>query len=84
MPEDISAPYHSYEDFRRRADEFLAKYHPAATMPDPIEEIIEFQLGMDIVPLQGLHGLIETDGFVTSDLREIHVDEFVYPPTGHV
>ncbi|MFH1918570.1 MAG: ImmA/IrrE family metallo-endopeptidase [Planctomycetota bacterium] len=33
---------------------------------------------MDIVPVQGLHALIETDGFVTSDSREIYVEEFVY------
>lgn len=78
MSEETVAPYYSYEDLRRRADEFLAEHHPAGSIPIPIEEIIEFQLGMDIVPIQGLHALIETDGFVTSDLREIWVDEFVY------
>jgi len=78
VAEDIRAPHYSYEDLRWRAEEFLAKYHPAGTIPIPIEEIVEFQLGMDIVPMQGPHTLIETDGFVTSDLREIYVDEFVY------
>jgi len=78
VSEEIVAPYYSYEDLRRRADEFLARHHPAGSIPVPIEEIIEFQLAMDIVPIQGLHALIETDGFVTSDLREIWVDEFVY------
>lgn len=39
---------------------------------------MEFRLGIDIVPMPGLHRLIETDGFITSDLKEIYVDEFVY------
>ena len=78
MPQRFTAPIYSYEDLRRKADEFLAKHHPAGTIPVPIEEFVEFQLGMDIVPMPGLHTLIETDGFITSDLKEIYVDEFVY------
>ena len=57
----FTAPYHSYEDLRRQADAFLAKHHPAGTIPVPIEEIVEFQLSIDIVPMPGLHTLIETD-----------------------
>lgn len=36
----------------------------------PIERVVEFKLGMDIVPVPGLRGLIEADGFTTSDLQE--------------
>lgn len=50
VPVEIKAPYHSYEDLRRKADEFLAKYHATGTIPVPIEEIVEFQFRMDIVP----------------------------------
>ena len=78
MAEEIKAPYFSYEDLRRKADEFLAQHHPDATIPIPIEEIVEFELGMDIVPTPGLHQLLEVDAFITSDLREIWVDQFVY------
>jgi hypothetical protein len=78
VAEEIKAPHYSYEDLRRQADGFLNEYHPAGTVPVPIEEIIEFQFRIDIVPTPGLHQLLETDGFVTSDLREIWVDEFVY------
>lgn len=77
-PAGFSAPYFRHQDLRRKADEFLAKHHPAATIPVPIEEIVEFQLGIDIVPMPGLHELIETVGFITSDLTEIYVDESVY------
>lgn len=78
MPEEIKAPYYSYEDLRREADKFLGEYHPAGTIPVPIEQIVEFQFRVDIVPTPGLHQLLERDGFITSDLREIWVDQFVY------
>ena len=78
MSEEIKAPFFSYEDLRRKADEFLAQHHPDGTIPVPIEEIVEFELNMDIVPTPGLHQLLEVDGFITSDLREIWVDQFVY------
>lgn len=78
MASGITAPFYSYEDIRRRADAFLGTHHAVASIPIPIEEIVEFRLGIDIVPMPGLHRLIETDGFITSDLKEIYVDEFVY------
>lgn len=78
MAQKFKAPYYSYEDLRNAADEFLREYHPQGTILTPIEEIVEFQLGMDIVPIPGLHDVIETDGFTTSDLREIHVEEYLY------
>jgi hypothetical protein len=78
VPGPIQAPYFSYEDLRRQANEFLARHHPDGTIPIPIEEIVEFQLGMDIVPTPGLHQLLEVDGFISSDLREIRVDQSVY------
>ena len=79
---ELAAPIYSYEDLRRRADELLVKHHPVGTIPIPIEEIVEFQLRIDIVPMPGLHRLIETDGFITSDLQEIYVDEFVLSASG--
>jgi Zn-dependent peptidase ImmA (M78 family) len=74
----FKAPYFSYHDIRRRAEVFLQEHHPSATVPIPIEEIVEFQFGIDIVPTPGLHNVIEMDGFITSDLRVIHVEEFVW------
>lgn len=47
-------------------------------MPIPIEEIVEFQLDINIVPLPGLHQGFEVDGFMSSDLKNISVDEFIY------
>lgn len=78
MLDPIDVPHHSYEQLRRRANDFLRTYHAKGTIPVPIEEIIEFTFRFDIVPVPGLHKSFEVDGFISSDLRTITVDEFVY------
>lgn len=74
----ISYPRYSYSQIQSAAAAFLGKYNPGGTVPVPIEEIIEFQLGIDIVPMPGLHQAFDTDGFTTSDLTAIYVEEYVY------
>lgn len=73
----------SYQDLRRIAEGFLQQYHPSASIPVPIEEIAEAKLGIDIVPVPGLQETLRSDdygvvGFITSDLKEIHVDEWIW------
>lgn len=77
MPDEIIPPVLSYEDIRQKADEFLRRYHAECTIPVPIEEIIEFQFGINIIPLPDLHKLFEIDGFTSSDLEDITVDQYV-------
>ena len=71
------APYFGYDDLRRRAEAFLAEYHPTRSIPVPIEFIVECTLGIEIVPVPGLQNAIETVSFLSADLTEIFVDEFV-------
>ncbi len=78
MENGIEIPIISHEDIRNIADNFLKQYHPNREIPVPIEEIIEFQMEKDIIPLPGLHQSFEVDGFTSSDLTSIYVDEFVY------
>ena len=72
---ELEIPVLSYEDIRRHADAFLQQYHPSRNIPVPIEEIIEFQLDINIVPLPGLYQGFEVDGFTSSDLKNIFVDD---------
>ena len=74
----ISAPFYSEADLRARADAFLSKYHPARTIPVPIERIVEYRFGIDIVPMPGLQRNFDTAAYITSDLNEIRVDLAVY------
>jgi len=78
MPPEIEVPYYSYAEIKNRAYEFLRKYHSSLSLPIPIEEILEFEFKINIVPLPRLHRDHEIDGFISSDLTTISVDEFVY------
>lgn len=78
MENGIEIPIISYEDIRNSADNFLKQYHPSREIPVPIEEIIEFQMGLNIVPIPGLLRAFDVDGFTSSDLTNIYVDEFIY------
>ena len=78
MSGEIVVPVLSYEDLRTRADGFLAEFHPSGEIPVPIEQIIEFQLGLHITSLPGLKDLLDIDGFISGDLSTITVDEYIY------
>lgn len=56
------------------ADCFLAEHHPSLALPIPIEEIIEFSLGMEIVPVERLYKDFGIDGWLSNDLSTIYVD----------
>ena len=66
----------SYEDLRREAEGFLSDYHSSLEIPTPIEEIVEFDLGMDVVPIPGLKAEIGVDAFLASDLSAVYMDEY--------
>ena len=78
MPHKLPIKYLSYDDLRREADLFLSRYHPARTIPTPIEAIIDLQLKIDIIPMPGLRQVADVEAFITSDMSAIYVDEFVY------
>src|SRR3990172_7989294 len=78
MPDPLNVPHLSYDALRRRAHDFLQTHHPKGTIPIPIEEIIEFNFQVDIVPVPGLQDAFEVDGFISSDLKTITVDAFIY------
>jgi Zn-dependent peptidase ImmA (M78 family) len=67
----------SYDDLRRLAEEFLEEFHEERTLPVPIEEIVEFDFEIEVVPMEGILDDLEVDAFLTSDLNQIYVDAFV-------
>ena len=74
----VVAPYLPHERLRAVADSFLKEHHPSGELPVPIEEIIEFDFGLDIVPMPGLKSEFDVDAFITSALSEIRVDGDIY------
>jgi Zn-dependent peptidase ImmA (M78 family) len=67
----------AYEDIRRIADEFLEKYNPGNSIPVPIEEIVEFEFGLNIMPVRDLEKTWDVVGFTSSDLTSITIDQYV-------
>ncbi len=67
----------SYDDLRIRAEAFLEEFHEERTFPVPIEEIVEFDFEIELVPIDGILDDLEVDAFLSSDLTSIYVDAFV-------
>ena len=74
----IPIPHLNYEQIRCKAEDFLAKYYPSGSIPVPIEDIVDLKMGINIYPIVGLKSAFEIDGFTSSDLREIAVDDHLY------
>lgn len=73
----MAIPFLTNDQMHEITQEVLRRYHPQDTLPVPIEEIIELQLKLDIVPTPGLLKGFEIDGFLTRDFSSIYVDDFV-------
>ena len=67
----------SYRDLETYAVDFLAKHHPSGELPTPIEDIIDLEYKVDIIPLEGMYEK-EVDAFISRDMRTIYVDQSIY------
>ncbi len=68
----------SYEVIWQKAEEFLSRYNPEPKIPVPIEEIIEFDFQIRIRTIPNLASIVEVEGFTSSDLKCIYIDEGVF------
>lgn len=75
--ESLRIPDRCYGELREIAEQFLAEHHPDGTIPIPVEEIIEFRLGLNIIPMPGRRKSFDIDGYVSRDLRDISVDQSI-------
>src|SRR5437016_7880152 len=69
--------YRTIEEIQAAANHFLAVCHSAGTIPVPVEEIAEFDLGLAITPVRELRQKFGIDGSLSLDLNEILVDEWL-------
>lgn len=53
-------------------------------LPIDIEMIVEQDLGLDIIPVPNLRAVIETEAFLSSDLKAISVDESLLKSDAYV
>ena len=78
MTIQLKVPYLTYKQIGNVAHKLLCKLNCESNIPIPIEEIIELHYGVDIVPIPELLNAFEIDGWTSSDLKTIYVDEFIY------
>jgi Zn-dependent peptidase ImmA (M78 family) len=78
MPFPFRAPYLSYEKINEIVEDFLEKYGIGSRLPVPIDEVIEFKYGIDIVPFPNLQNDFDIDGFISGDLSSIYVDDSIF------
>jgi Zn-dependent peptidase ImmA (M78 family) len=74
----ITVPYLPDDAIRYAAAEFLARHHSPCTIPAPIEQIVDFDFGIDIVPIPGMHRSYDIDSMLSKDLQQICVDTAVF------
>jgi len=70
----VRIPTYSNRQIDKIADEFLDNYHPDRTVPVPIDEIVEFDLDLEIVPIPQIENLLGVVGYLSTDLQTITVD----------
>ena len=70
----LKLEHHSYSQLVDIAEEFLDKY-TNKEIPVQIEEIIECDFKVRIIPVQGLQSSCSIDSFISKDLKNITIDE---------
>src|SRR3954469_23351110 len=74
----IEVPFMQYGDIVVRAEAALVHHHPARTIPVPIENIIDVGYAINVVPTYGLEERFGTVAYISQDLQDIRVDDYVY------
>ncbi len=67
-----------YAKIAAHAARFLADMGYEDTIPVSVEEIIEFDLRLNIVTIPNLQRDFEIEGFTASDMSAMYVDEYIY------
>ncbi len=68
-------PQRSLEELKHSAQLFLEQHHPSGETPVPIKAIVELDMGLEIRPIRALRSRFGIDGYLSTDLRTIVVDE---------
>lgn len=74
MSNTIAVAYRKDSELRAVAEVFLKRVHPSATIPIPIERIVEGE-GLNIIPVLNLRALQHQDGYTSLEASDVYVDE---------
>jgi hypothetical protein len=74
----IQIPTLTFQQIADAASQCLANHAWNGNVPVPIEDIVDVGYGIDLVPTLYLEDRFSTVAFITHDLKEILVDDFVF------
>ena len=74
-PRKFKAPYNPKERIWQEADRLRAAYPAGCKLPVEVLDLAEFDLGLDLVPVDGLREQLDIDSLLMGDLKSILVDK---------
>ena len=74
----IHIPPLTFQQIADAATKCLADHKWDGNIPVSIEDIVDVGYGLDLVPTPNLESRFSTVAFITHDLKEIRVDDFVF------
>lgn len=74
-PEEFKAPFIPIDDVKKAADAVQKRCWPQNTIPVDIFQIVEFELGLELRPINNLKESGDVDALLLGDLKTIVVDQ---------
>jgi len=74
-PRKFKAPYNSKERIWQEADRLRAAHPAGRELPVKVLDLAEFDLHLDLVPVNGLREQLDIDALLMGDLKSILVDK---------
>lgn len=71
----IQADFLSYDDIKAKVNSIVTKWQYLKDIPVAIEEFIENDLKLDIIPIPEFRSRYEVDGFISHDRKSITVSQ---------
>ena len=77
-PGKFKAPYNPKERIWQEADRLRAAYPAGRKLPVEVLDLAEFDLGLDLVPVDGLREQLDIDALLMGDLKSVLVDRHAF------
>jgi hypothetical protein len=74
-PRKFKAPVHPKEQIWREVEKLRAASPAPRSLPVPVFDLAQFDLGLDLVPVEGLSEQLDIDALLIGDLRSILLDK---------
>ena len=74
-PRHFKAPYNPKERIWQEADRLRAAHPAGRSLPVKVLDLAEFDLGLELVPVDGLREQLDIDALLMGDLKSILVDK---------